>query len=105
MASCGGSATSVESKGGREEGGEKGKGERGSEGGRRERSKKKGVKEGREEQSGEDSHVRMLGHLTSCPSMSPHITIYSCVSVLIVIIAEEGPQTETFCNIVVNLLR
>ena len=102
----------MESKGGREEreeGRREGRKEReregAREGGRRERSKKKGVKEGREEQSGEDGQVRMLGHLTSCPSMSPHVTIYSCVSVLIVITAEEGPQTETFCNIVVNLLR
>ena len=34
--------------------------------------------------------------------LSIHVTIYSysCVSVLLVITADEGPRTETFCNIV-----
>jgi len=51
--------------------------------------------------------IPSLSHhiLSTYPSMSPHVTIFLHVYVLIVITAEEGPRTETFCNIVVNLLR
>ena len=32
--------------------------------------------------------------LSTYPSLSPHVTIYSCVSVLIVNTAEEGPRLK-----------
>ena len=41
----------------------------------------------------------VLCHILSAyQSMSPFVPIYSCVSVLLVITADEGPRTETFCN-------